>query len=190
MLNVKYPVFMKCREWTFDPYWQNLLENFANGIFTDNVRLDTTGFFINNKKIGLTTDYKNNLLILKKELSKKEKQQTEEKTWKQIKSKNEKLSLITRFVGKCKREYGLSNSKCKELLSKIKLGLIFKIISNEDIDYRNNEIFGINGIDFEMGDYQINLADIVCKEIAESKPKPQNLIEKSIDRYIKEINTF
>lgn len=187
----KYPIFIKCREWTCDPYWQNLLYEFANGNFDDDMNkiiLNEKGFFINDKKIELTSDHKNNLLLLKKELSQKETNSIVEKSWKQIKSKNEKISLIVRYVKKQKEKFNLSNTKCKELLSNIKLGLIFKIISNDDIDYRNNEIYHIDGIEFTQGNYSMNLTEIINREIVESKPKTQNSIEKSIDKYIKEIN--
>ena len=63
--------------------------------------------------------------------------------------------MIENFVIEMKKKYALSTVDTKKLLSYIISGMIFKTISNDDIDFQNGKILGICNIEFEKGSFVI-----------------------------------
>ena len=77
-------------------------------------------------------------------------------TWNSIKKKNIKHLLIENFVIMIKKKYNLTMLQTRELLSYITIGLVFKTITSEDIDYKNGKINSINGFSFKKNKININ----------------------------------
>ena len=156
-----FPIFLECKEWTLDPYWQEVFINCSMGKFPKGLRMSKDGSLIlfNGKtreiisldgepldvfktmikifkeKMGLISD--RDIVKQKKEISilKEKLKEGYEGTWKQIKPKKTRNILLLNFVIDCKKEYNLTQKEAEKLMSLIRLGFIFKTISSDSIDY-------------------------------------------------------
>lgn len=177
-----YPIFLECIQYIKDPFWKTIFEDLAygktpNGTYItknfltcnykdkefsykierkDSYILYTDIYELLNKKLGI---------ISNKEKSKKrfdfnkiefEIQETK-RNWADIKKKNIKDLLIELYVIDMKQKYSLSNKQTQYLLSVICIALIFKVITNRDINYIDGKIQSINGINFENKKINLNL---------------------------------
>jgi len=71
--------------------------------------------------------------------------------WLKIRKKNTKDLLIEQYVIRMKKKYFLSIKQTKNLLSRIFISIIFKVILPKCIKYNNNMINNIEGIKFQRG---------------------------------------
>jgi hypothetical protein len=92
--------------------------------------------------------------------------------WNSIRIKSDKDMFLEKFVIEMKHKYKLSYKQSYLLLNLIYIGLVFKIISNTDIDYNNMKINGISGLTFTQGNYTFD------KNIFGSKKVLSEVIEK------------
>lgn len=180
---------MECKEWTLDPYWQDIFISCAHGKFPRGLKITKEGSILltkNKQVLHLPQDpfqafktmmdiFKTKLgLISDREMRKQHKDieslkekysEYQQSTWKQIKPKNIKIMLITNYVLECKNMYNLSPEKTSQLLSTIKLGFIFKTIKSEDIDYSDGVIHNIDGIEFSDGDFTFDIFSNISASI-------------------------
>ena len=68
--------------------------------------------------------------------------------WGNIRKKNIKDLLVERYVIDMKNKYCLTVKQAKYLLSIIFIAIVFKVITPKDIEYSNNKIQNIDGIEF------------------------------------------
>lgn len=105
--------------------------------------------------------------------------------WNSIKKKNIKNIIIENFIIKQKTKNLLSIKQARKLLSLIIIGIIFKTITSDDIDYENGQINDIEGIKFE--EKKICVTKNICD--FGSNLLPEIVIEKKTmsdnwDKYI------
>lgn len=170
---ILYPVFLECVQCSEDTFWKNTFEDLAYGkppygtyisknFLTCGYKDKEFSYKIERKNPDIL--YKDIYKLLTKRLgilSNKEKIRKKVEfykyerqlknsryTWKSIMKKNIKDVLIERYVLKKKKEFNLSSKQSKFLLSLIIISMIFKAITNSDIEYSNGEITNINGIKF------------------------------------------
>ena len=112
--------------------------------------------------------------------------------WSLIKKKNIKNILIENFVIDNKNKYNLSDSLCKKLLSIIKIGIIFKSITNDDINYTDGKIHSIKNIifsnkkvKFNKNIYNTNDCSLSSQIIIEKK----NSMSENWEKYLLNLKT-
>jgi len=68
--------------------------------------------------------------------------------WGNIRKKNIKDLLVERYVIDMKNKYSLTVKQATYLLSVIFIAIVFKVITSKDIEYYDNKIQNIDGIEF------------------------------------------
>ena len=169
-----YPIFLDCCKYTDDNFWKFIFEDLAYGKSPYGTYITKNFLCCNYKgkefsyKIDLNKDskilYDEIFNILHNKfglLSQKDKlkcrkifnlQQNftnDKDDWSSLRKKNIKIILIEKFVINKKKKHKLSFRQTRKLFSTILIGLIFKTISKEHIDYSNGDIQSIEGINFK-----------------------------------------
>lgn len=170
---IVYPVFLECCQHAEDTFWENVFEDLAYGkapygtyisknFLCCSYKRKEFSYKIEKKEPSLLYEEIYNLLTQKvgilsqREKLKKKKAFTDieesikesRKNWGDIRKKNMKELLIELYVTRMKNKYLLTIKQARYLMSIIMLGLVFKIITTDDIDYRDGMIHSIEGIDF------------------------------------------
>ena len=168
-----YPVFLECCEFASDLFWENIFEDLAYGKTPYGTYINKNFFCCSykNKEFSYKIERKDpydlytdiyNLLTKKLGiLSHKEKikkrvdfDNTEcrikefRQEWGNIRKKNIKDLLVERYVIDMKNKHSLSIKQAKYLLSIIFIAIVFKVITPKDIEYSDNKIQNIDGIEF------------------------------------------
>jgi hypothetical protein len=163
---ILYPFFLECIQYTTDSFWETIFEDLSYGqaphgtyinknYLCCNYRIEKKNpeilyndiYNLFSKKLGLLSKNDKN----KKKIDFQnivEELKSNRKTWSKIRKKNIKDLIIENYVINMKKKYSLSIKTSRNLLSKIYIGLIFKIISVKDINYYDGKINDINGITF------------------------------------------
>lgn len=171
--DIIYPIFLECCQYANDNFWKNIFEDLAYGKTPYGTYI-TKNFLCcgykdkefsykierkNHKKIyndiyNLLTK-KLGILSYQEKINKRAKFHLTEgriresrQSWTHIKKKNVKDLLIERYVVDMKNKYKLTIKQSKFLLSIIFISIVFKVISNKDIDYYDGKIHNIEGIEF------------------------------------------
>lgn len=168
-----YPFFLECIQYSSDEFWEQIFEDLAYGkspygtyIYKDFISCKSKKkefsykiekkdpqilyneiYSLLTKKLGLLSNrekLKNQKIFDESEDLMKENR----KSWNTIRKKNVKKLLIELFISRMKTEYNIPNQKIKKLLAFIYIGMMFKIITAEDIIYFDGQIQRIEGIDF------------------------------------------
>jgi|TARA_Y100000389_G_scaffold202830_1_gene249380 hypothetical protein len=211
--DIVYPVFIECLQFTEDIFWENIFEDLAYGktpygtyISKDflccKYKKKDFSYKIERKDPEILYEEVYNLLANKlgllssAEKIKKKKMITDLETnlknsgknWIDIKKKNIKETLIELYVTKMKNKYFLSISQARYLLSIIFIAIVFKVITNKDIEYENGVIHNIKGIDFIKKQIIVekdlyNLEVSFAPEIVLDK----NLMVDSWEKYLKDL---
>lgn len=211
--DIVYPIFIECLQFTEDIFWENIFEDLAYGktpygtyISKDflccKYKKKDFSYKIERKDPKILYEEVYNLLANKlgllsnTEKIKKKKMINELETnlkhsgknWVDIKKKNTKETLIELYVAKMKNKYSLSIAQSRYLLSIIFVAMVFKVISNKDIEYENGVIHNIKGIDFikrqiivekDLYNLEVSFApDIVLDK---------NLMSDSWEKYLKDL---
>lgn len=213
--DVVYPIFLECRQFTTETFWENIFEDLAYGKAPYGTYITKDFLCCSYKdkdfsyKIDSTKDPNqiyndvSSLLINKLGLlSQKEKmkkrldfsnieEQIKEsrKNWSSIRKKNIKDLLIENYVIDMKNKYFLTTKQTHYLHSIIFIAMTFKIINPKDIDYSNGKINHIEGISFSKKTIVLERA-IYDKEISFA---PQIIIDKKLmsdnwPKYIENLN--
>jgi len=196
-----YPIFLQCCKYTDDTFWKYILEDFAYGKSPYGTHINKNFLCCNYKgkefsyKIDPTKDskvlYDEIYKILFEKfglLSTKDKQKRREifdknqqlmeeqqkSNWNSIKKKSVKNIIVENFVIDKKREYNLSFSQIRKLLSIIIVGIIFKTIKASDIEYNDSKITNIEDINFSYKNIDIKKNIYDFQYIS----TPQIIIEK------------
>jgi hypothetical protein len=173
---IQWPYFLECTQFCDDIFWENIFEELAYGKAPFGTYI-SKGFLTCSYK-GKEFSYKiqrkepevlyNDIYKLLTEkigiLSHKEKAQKKlvfhelERTikesrhdWASIRRKNIKDTLYEKYVIDMKLKYSLSPKQCKYLLSAILISIMFKTITTKDIEYKDDKIQNIEGLEFSKG---------------------------------------
>lgn len=208
-----YPIFLECCQYTMDAFWENIFSDLAYGKppygtyiskgflccthkkkdfsykieHKNSKELYEEVYSILTNKLGILSY--NDKLIKRKLFNQVENNLKKDlEIWHNIRKKNIKELMIELYVTRMKNKYSLSNKQAKFLLSIIFIGLIFKVITSDDIIYENSKIKTIRGIDF------INKKLIIEKDLYNLKidftleiVKNKVLMSETWDKYIKEL---
>lgn len=208
-----YPIFLECCQFTDDKFWENVFEDLAYGKTPYGTYISKDFLCCSYKKKEfsykiekkLPKDVYNDVydlltnklgLLSPLEKSKKRKifKDIEEditesrKNWNDIKKKNIKELLIELYVARMKNKHSLTLKQARYLLSIIFVGMIFKVITNKDIDYKNGKIENIDGIEISHKKIDVkkdlyNLDNNFTPTIILDK----NLMYDNWEKYLKEL---
>jgi len=165
--DIIYPIFLKLASTMEDTFWKYIYEDLSYGKCPYGIYLqnDYICCFIKGKEFSYHMDEKNkksceeihHLLKYKAGiLSEKEKIQQKEDFFRQKRSNEKRFinkkflrdNLIQNFVLKQGERYNIKMENRKNLISFLYISFIFKSISIQDLEFENEEIVGINGIEF------------------------------------------
>ena len=170
---IVYPVFLECCEFSVDSFWENIFEDLAYGktpygtyinknflccsyknkefsykierkepqkLYTDiyNLLTKKLGIMSHIEKIQKRVDFQNTESRIKEF----------RQDWGNIRKKNIKDLLVERYVIDMKNKYSLTVKQATYLLSVIFIAIVFKVITSKDIEYYDNKIQNIDGIEF------------------------------------------
>lgn len=208
-----HPAFMECRNYTMDPYFQDILLCCARNKFPRGFRL------IDEKTATISTNsgkevydlpledpcklWKLLRVIFRDKLHLQSSSEfalnpdeiknsilltlskLEGNSWTDIKSKKIKDQIILNFVVKKQKEHNLNTTIAKSLIEQLDLHMnTLKDITAEDINYNNGDIKDINGLSFEDENFCIS---------CDNPPKAERGIpsrnQNAVEKYIKEIQT-
>ena len=208
-----YPIFLECCQFTDDKFWENVFEDLAYGKTPYGTYISKDFLCCSYKKKEfsykiekkLPKDVYNDVydlltnklgLLSPLEKSKKRKifKDIEEditesrKNWNDIKKKNIKELLIELYVTRMKNKHSLTLKQARYLLSIIFVGMIFKVITNKDVDYKNGKIENIDGIEISHKKIDVkkdlyNLDNNFTPTIILDK----NLMYDNWEKYLKEL---
>lgn len=211
--DIVYPIFIECLQFTEDIFWENIFEDLAYGKtpYGTYISKDFLCCKYKKKDFSYKIERKDPEILYKEvynllanklgllssaEKIKKKKMITDLETnlknsgknWIDIKKKNIKETLIELYVTKMKNKYFLSISQARYLLSIIFIAIVFKVITNKDIEYENGVIHNIKGIDFIKKQIIVekdlyNLEVSFAPEIVLDK----NLMVDSWEKYLKDL---
>ena len=208
---IQWPYFLECTQFCDDIFWENIFEELAygkapfgtyisKGFLTCSYKGKEFSYKIQRKdpeilyndiyklltdKIGiLSHKEKIQKKLIFHELEKNIKESRHE--WGSIRRKNIKDTLYEKYVIDMKKKYSLSNKQSKYLLSVILLSIMFKNISTKDIEYKDNKILNILGLEFSKG--EIFLKKPICsaqQNISLETPYLENNSKKMFDNWEK-----
>lgn len=205
---IVYPVFLKCCEYSTTDFWKSVLEDLSYGKTPHNVVLKDDVLHcprkitykidemkdpekIYNDIVNLFTTAK---VVLAADSTKKKieefieanKKQLFESDWSSIRKKSDKDMLLEMFVIDMKIKHKLSFTQARCLLNLIHIALIFKVLTNTDINYSNLRVSSIDGVSFSPGNYTFD------KNIYENKKILSEVIEKKYmsSYWTKYVNIF
>lgn len=211
--DIVYPIFIECLQFTEDIFWENIFEDLAYGktpygtyISKDflccKYKKKDFSYKIERKDPKILYEEVYNLLanklgLLSSEEKIKKKKLFNEletnlrqsgKNWIDIKKKNVKETLIELYVTKMKHKYSLTLAQSRYLMSIIFIAIVFKVITNKDIEYENGVIHNIKGIDF------VKKQIIIEKELykLETSFAPDIVLDKKLmadswEKYLKDL---
>jgi hypothetical protein len=201
--DIIYAIFLDCCKFTNDIFWKTIFEELSRGITPYGIYISKDFLCCNFKnkefsyKIDIEKDseilfneifdiFKNKfgLLSIQEKIEQrqifdniKDNLKKNKEIWSNIRKKNLKENIIEKFILKQKKIFNLSVKQCRYIIYIITTSLIFKIISNNDIIYKNSEIIQINGIIFQQEKIILD-KDIFMKEIENLKPKIEYIENK------------
>lgn len=183
---VKYQNFLDAGKYTLDPYWVQVFDDCARGKWPKGVSIDRDGLNIY-IKVGknltnhkLETSPEKLFILIKKLFSEKlelkstldnanDSTETEaisakfqevlDCDWYGIKQKKIKDSIVRRFILDLKENYTLDAEETKHVARWIKLGFLFNWITNDKVQYENNEIIQIDNLfyDNDTGEFDLDV---------------------------------
>ena len=170
---IAYPVFLEACQYTEDAYWENIFEELAYGKAPYGTYISKDFLCCSYKKKEFSYklekkdaktvfedvyDLLTNKLGLLSQREKLDKRKAfseyedtikdSRQTWTDIKKKNIKELLIELYVVRMKKKHSLSLKQTRHLLSIITVALCFKVLTGDDICYKDGQIVSIEGFDF------------------------------------------
>jgi hypothetical protein len=210
-----YPFFLECYQFCEDTFWETIFEDLTYGkapygtyiskgflccsyknkefsykierkdpkiLFTDIYTLLTD-------KVGIVSQKeKIRKKIVFNELEKNLKQSKDD--WASIRRKNIKDVMYEKYVIDMKNKHNLSVQQCKYLLALLTVAIMFKSITTKDIDYQDEKIISINGINFSEG--KITLSKPLCSgsEVILDTPMIDNNVKIMAENWPKYLKTL
>jgi hypothetical protein len=210
---IAYPVFLEACQYTEDAYWENIFEELAYGKAPYGTYISKDFLCCSYKKKEFSYklekkdaktvfedvyDLLTNKLGLLSQREKLDKRKAfseyedtikdSRQTWTDIKKKNIKELLIELYVVRMKKKHSLSLKQSRHLLSIITVALCFKVLTGDDICYKDGQIASIEGIDF------LNKQVVIKRNLysLETSFAPNIMLDKKLmadnwDKYLKDL---
>jgi hypothetical protein len=212
--DIIYPFFFECCPYTTELFWENIFEDLSYGICPKGIYI-TKDHYLTCSQKGKEFSYKiqrkdakklytdiyallkdsadvcsNKELLEKKnnfyQVEKDIKHSSSE--WKKIRKKNIKDMLYENFVLDMKDKFCLDTKQTKYLFSIISISILFKTLTSKDINYDDNKIESINGLEFKKGEIIVNMSlynkNILYAPEEEEKKNIYHLWEKYLDSLV------
>lgn len=205
-----YPFFLNICPITQLEFWKNTFDDLAYGITITNCYINNNVLICDkpghsfNYKITKTdpslylniynllnddhilTDNEKKLIDMNKQTTYYLDQQ--DGKWLNIKRRRTKDIIIEKFILQMKTQHNLSLKQTKLVLTIITIAILFKSITNNDIEYNNDTITSISGINFSYQNFNIikniyNTTSIIFQE-------PITTSYKLCDYWLKYIETL
>ncbi len=213
---IMYPVFLKCCQYATDAFWENTFEDLAYGKTPYGSYISKGFLCCSTKKKKASCKIEKDdpkqmhdevydmlvtelgLLSQREKVKRKlEFQDLEDQLqescqdWAKLRKKNVKKALIERFVIRMKEKNNLTMQQARRLLSAITLAISFKVITPKDIDYRDNMIHSINGVNVQNGGVEVTV-DIYGIDVTytQQPTATKKLMFESWEKYIKELKRY
>lgn len=110
-------------------------------------------------------------------------------TWKELKPKNVKDSMIRNYIIELQQRHSLTDGQARKLLSEINCCVQLKILDHESINYANGKIHSIKGIESKPGQpLKVNIfenANIQQKVSKIEKSTRVSKLQQSVDKFSK-----
>ena len=210
---IVYPIFLECCAHASDTFWENVFEDLAYGktpygtyISKDflccSYRKKDFSYKIERKDAKQVYDEVHNLLVTKLGLFSPQERVRQKKVfdeyedsmkysrdnWSSIRKKSIKELLIELFVARMKNKHALTLKQSRHLLSVIFMAMVFKVITSDDIEYKEGRIQSINGIEFCQGKVVI-IPDLYAINV---NTIPKSMINKKLmadnwTKYLKDL---
>jgi len=206
-----YPFFLECTL-SEDKFWNNIFEDLAYGIPPSGTYINK-GYLscsYKNKEFSYKIERKtpqilydeiyslliNKVGILSQREKQKQKIEFEEiektlknskKKWTDIRKKNIRNFLLERYVLKLKDQCNLDITDCRMILTIISIATMFKLIGNKDINYENDAITSINGIEINGDNDVIIKYDIDNINYSEESVEDENVEKRD---FLSNWNTY
>jgi len=171
--DVVYPVFLECCQYADDTFWETIFEDlaYAKAPYGTYISKNFLCCSYKKKEFSYRIEKKNakevhddvyklltqklGILSQRERLKKKRAFHDVEsgikdsrKSWSDIRKKNMKELLLELYITRMKKKHCLTVKQSRYLLSILMIALTFKVITAADIDYRDDRIHHIDGIDF------------------------------------------
>jgi len=170
-----YQVFLKCKEYTDDSYWQKIFDDLAHDKPPRGVKLNDREIFCNikGKEFNYVYVHKDPQIIFdelyviftqtldiysphdRQVIYAQENSSSRIEAWNDTKKKSIKDSLILRFVSKMAKKYNLSDKEMRRLFFTINMSLTFKTIDANDIEMIDGDIDHIVDLIFSQGTFTL-----------------------------------
>lgn len=185
---VHHPIFDEIMKLETDKYWISFFDDIATNNLPRNFRFinNCLTYHIRSKNIDLTLPedptiasqmvkkflMDNAGIISPKDL--KEKRIEEEKyiasvsdietlSWGQIRSEKQQDIIISLYVEKIGEHYKLSMNERKALMQNIKIGILSGYFNNDNIKLSGNQIYQINGLEYDETERKFYINHEICK---------------------------
>ena len=109
--------------------------------------------------------------------------------WSSIKKKTVKNSLYEQYVIDMKNKHKLSIKSARYLLALIMTCLLFKTITSKDVEFEDNKIQAISGIEIKDGEIKLLRPLISSIDTAKLKEEEDTSLSKNWESYIKLVRT-
>jgi len=211
---VLYPEFEKCKDYTLDEYWQELLDGCAKGKMPKNSRYDP-----NSKTIYTYTKKKSEANVLSPDdpiemfrtvmnifrdvlelVSPSETKEVKDSMavsislegvddWKKVKVKYLKDQMMRNYVQSIRGKYKLSKNETRQFMSFLHLGFQFKNFQASDVHCTDGIIESIDGFEFDLTTrrFVLNNDEIVISTKTE-KTKTVSNLAKATKKYFRDYN--
>lgn len=207
-MNIRYPIFTNFTKYTLERYWHDLLDQCSKGSLPKGIRFDirTNSLLIESTKetfilpkddiIGWRMCYQ----VFKKmglgppssiEIP-KPLEHIIENSWKKIRSKHSRDTLILKYVLSLCKKYNLKPSETKQLLTLLHLALTLNTITPQSIIMNDGNITRIDGLTFNrekrLFNYPLSIKTDKTKITSRTRQTKKNKIELEMDRYIRHMS--
>lgn len=110
--------------------------------------------------------------------------------WKKLKPRTIKNHILMNYAISQIDEYGLTDKDVSKLYRLIQLGMQFKYLSSEDFQYENGVVHSVKGLEYNKKEGFFAFTN-KRGPITHASPNKSSydVLEKSIDRWVKEYNT-
>ena len=206
-----YPIFFECCKYTLDVFWKKVFEDLAYGITPYGTYINknflccsykTKEFSYKIESNDIELLYKDVFVLLHDKfgllspidkLKKRDeffinetKLKENQQYWVNIRKKKTKDLLLELFIVEMKNLHHLSLYDAKYIFSFINVALMLKVIIFSDIEYSDNKIKHINGIEFKNNTYVIDknlYANLDIDKTLSSYLEPKSMFD-NWDKYL------
>lgn len=200
-----YPLLLTACPYTQIEFWRNVFEDLAYGFPPSNTYIVNKYLCCN--KVGSEFSYKldqdissdemyeelysllNKPLILTENDNKvimiNNYQNTMDmKVQMNIRKKNIKDMMIEKYIINVHEKYNLSYKQSKNILIFITIAMLFKTITNTDIQYTNTSILSIDGLEFKTGNVKFTKKIYSTDNIILHQSPESKYMKSNWDKYI------